>query len=751
MRRASLGLLILLSLLLLPAPHARAAAARSWSLASAEEFSPGRLQGTALDGEGRIALAPALANLWGPAEGIVWDLEPDGAGGAFVAVSSPTRVIHLRPGAEPEFWHATGDETLVAAILPDGSGGLYIGLSPDGRLLHATGPGEVEPLADSEALFIWALAAGSDGSVWIGTGLPGRLLRVDPEGRVEAVFESGDDPVRTIAALDDGGVVFGTGGRGRVIRVKPGGRPFVLFDSEETEIVALEIDVDGTIYALAARGAKQVAAARSASSVHVVERVTATAPQSDDPQAQPEPEPEEQPGQSARSQPAARFKTLGGGALYRIAENGDFRRLWDSTTEVPFALARRADGSSLVATGDAGRVYAVDDDGRSSVLVQLASDQASALVRAPDDSLLVGGTTDARVERIEAGPGATGMYLSPVHDAGGVANWGRLHWEAELPSGSKVRAEVRAGNTAAPDPTWTGWRRLHGTGALGVETGLPSTRWFQTRLVLEPSAKGISPAVRRVELYYQPHNRRPTIDELTVQPAGVVWSRSLSQPARPNGPSMAADPVSRKTVAGLRPLTTARPVRKSYQLGARTISWSASDPDQDGLSCRLDIRREGKSAWIPLAVDLDGDFFGWDARDLPDGLYRARLVVSDARDNPQGADLEDQRTSAAFRVDNTRPAVGDPRIERGKMGFEVEFVATDHGGNVVAAEVAVDSGDWKPLDPLDGVADEAEERYQLVIALRPRESTEGPRTLKVRVTDSAGNMAGDAWVLDGED
>jgi len=62
MRRASLGLLILLSLLLLPAPHARAAAARSWSLASAEEFSPGRLQGTALDGEGRIALAPALAN-----------------------------------------------------------------------------------------------------------------------------------------------------------------------------------------------------------------------------------------------------------------------------------------------------------------------------------------------------------------------------------------------------------------------------------------------------------------------------------------------------------------------------------------------------------------------------------------------------------------------------------------------------------------------------------------------------------------
>jgi hypothetical protein len=136
---------------------------------------------------------------------------------------------------------------------------------------------------------------------------------------------------------------------------------------------------------------------------------------------------------------------------------------------------------------------------------------------------------------------------------------------------------------------------------------------------------------------------------------------------------------------------------------------------------------------------------------MADGLYRARLVVSDARDNPEGKQLDDRRTSAAFWIDNTRPSVGDPRVQESGGGFEVEFLASDPGGNVVAAEVAVDSGDWQPLEPEDGVADASEELYQLSIEPLADDSHAGPRTLRVRVTDSAGNMAGDAWVLGGKD
>jgi sugar lactone lactonase YvrE len=751
--------LLVVLLLLVPAASVRAASVRSWAMASADEFGPGTLEGTALDGEGRITLAPRLETLWGPGEGIVWDVETDGAGGAFVALSSPTRVLHVVPGREPEFWHATGDETLVAAILPDGDGGVYMGLSPSGRLIHATAPGATREVATSEALFIWALAAAADGSVWIGTGFPGRLLRVDPGGELHTVFESRDDPVRCIETLDEGGIVFGTGGRGRVIRVADDGRPFVLFDADEAEIVTLETGGDGSLYALTAQGSKQIAAARSAASTSpdATVRVTATAPDpgpnGDD---QPDPDGQAEAAQrraeaQERAAAAQRFTTPPGGALYRITPDGDYRQLWQAQNEVPFALARLGDGTLLVATGDRGRIHAIDEAGRRSVLVEIPSDQASALGRDPDGAVLVGGTTDARVARIEPDLRDTGSYVSPVHDAGAAADWGRLRWDADRPAGSTVRASVRAGNTAEPDDTWSVWTPLDGDGTIGVETGLPVTRWCQARIELKPSRGGASPAVRRVELVYLPHNRRPAITEVTVQPAGVVWTHAATQSSRTQGPVVADDPVSRRTAAAMRPATVAKPVRKWYELGARTISWTAADPDGDRLAYRVEIRREGATAWIPLATGLEQPFFGWDARGMPDGLYRVRLVADDARDNPDGKGLTDARTSAAFRIDNTRPSVGAPQVRRSGERLEVEFVASDPGGSVVVAEAAVDAGEWQPLEPLDGVADEAEERYQLSIEpLGPAEA-EQVRTVKVRVTDASGNVGGDAWALDGDD
>jgi sugar lactone lactonase YvrE len=744
-------LLVVVLLLPMPATDVPAAPVRSWAIASADEFARGTFEGTALDGEGRITLAPTLERLWGPEEGIVWDVEPDGSGGAFIALSSPTRVVHVAPGREPEFWHATGDESLVAAILPDSAGGVYLGLSPDGRVIHAAAPGVAREVADSEALFVWALAATEDGSVWIGTGLPGRLLRVDADGERHVVFESGNDPVRCITALPAGGVVFGTGGRGRVVRTDGDGRPFVLFDADEAEIVALETAADGSVYALTAQGSKQIAAARTAASrpPDATVRVTATAPApppNGDEQAEPDAHATAVDAQR-RAAAAKRFQTPPGGALYRIAPDGDFRKLWTAQNEVPFGLVRGPAGTLLVATGDRGRIYAIDDAGRSSILVRISSDQVSALSRAGDGSILVGGTTDARVERIGAALGDAGSYVSPVHDAGGVADWGRLRWEADLRAGTAVRAAVRGGNTAEPDETWTDWVPVEGDGGAGAETGLPPTRWIQARLELGPSRKGASPGIRRVELFYQPRNRRPAIGDVKVEPAGVVWMQTATQASRPLGPLVASDPVARKTVAGLRTVSAAKPVRKLYELGARTISWSATDPDGDRLRYRLDIRREGSSAWIPLAVDLEGRFFGWDTRGMADGLYRVRLTADDAPDNPEGKELEDTRTSAAFSIDNTRPSVGAPQVRHDDARLEVEFVASDPGGSVVVAEVAVDSGDWQPLEPLDGVADEADERYRLVIEPDDEVGNDGPRTVKVRVTDAAGNVGGDAWAL----
>ena len=115
---------------------------------------------------------------------------------------------------------------------------------------------------------------------------------------------------------------------------------------------------------------------------------------------------------------------------------------------------------------------------------------------------------------------------------------------------------------------------------------------------------------------------------------------------------------------------------------------------------------------------------------MPDGLYRVRLHAEDALDNAEGRQLSDQHSSAAFRVDNTRPSVGSPQIRRGSDRYEVEFVALDPGGILASAEAAVDAGEWQLLEPTDGVADSAEEHYLLVI--EPADSGDPERSRTVR-------------------
>jgi len=396
----------------------------------------------------------------------------------------------------------------------------------------------------------------------------------------------------------------------------------------------------------------------------------------------------------------------------------------------------------LVSTGDFGRLHRVEPDGRSSVMLQLASEQTSAITLDAEGRLLAGGTTDARVVRFDPAGEEAGKYFTAVKDAGVLAQWGKLNWDAELPPGAKLRAWARTGNTSEPDESWSDWEEV------ADAPTIPSSRWVQLRVDLSPGRGGASPSLRRLELFFRPHNRRPVIDAFDVQPAGVVWAYGNAPARRPVGPVVTDDPVARRAMGALSPGNATRQVRKSYEQGARTATWRVNDPDGDPLRYRLEIRAEGSQRWIPLAVNRESDFHGWDARGFPDGLYRLRLIADDKLGNPDGQGTTDSRVSGLFRIDNTRPTVGAPSVLERDGRVQVEFVASDPGGNVVSTEVAVDAGDWAPLDPLDGVEDSAEESYRLVLDPALAEESDGGRTLRVRVTDASGNMGGNAWALD---
>ncbi|MDH3785261.1 MAG: SMP-30/gluconolactonase/LRE family protein, partial [Acidobacteriota bacterium] len=624
-----------LGLVLLTAGSAGGAETAQYSTPQA--LAQGTLDGTLIDADGRLALAPEVETLWGPEEGIVWRVTHDGRGGVFAALSGPARLLHIAADGETAIWHQPEDEQLFTAVATDPAGHALLGATPSGEVWKYSAANVGERLVETDAAFVWALSVADNGDLWVGTGVPGRVLRVR-DGVSSIVHETAQDPVRCLLPLDDGGVLVGTGGQGHIIRISGDGRPYVLYDADSPEIVALARDEDGVIYALAVGGAKlpgradRAARGAGAKTPQVQQTVTVRAKpdESDDAGSEPKEKKDDKsaPGRDGGPQ---KLSATPGGTVYRIEPDGAVHTLWETVDEMPFAMARREDGLLVVATGAQGRLHIIDPTtGHASRLLRVSANQASALTLDPAGSIWVGATHDARIERIHAEVRATGRYLSPVVDAGTIARWGQVTVRDEPGTSGTLRTEIRVGNTESADETWSDWVPLQKAG----EDGLTARR-AQIRLHLAARG-GKGPRVSGYSLHYRVHNRRPQVMALDIERPGVIWVAGPTQSSSRLGPVIANDPVARRAMASLsRPAPRSNgAVRKGYEPGARTFRWLARDQDGDRLRATLAVRREGGETWFPIARDLETTYYSWDARGMPDGAYRVRVTVDDQLDHP---------------------------------------------------------------------------------------------------------------------
>ena len=95
---------------------------------------------------------------------------------------------------------------------------------------------------------------------------------------------------------------------------------------------------------------------------------------------------------------------------------------------------------------------------------------------------------------------ASGVYTSPVYDAGAEVPWLSASWVADLPAGTSVTLAVRSGNS--PDPTvpvmssdlaWTAWTNVTPGAALNR-----TARFAQYKLTLTTSVANATPSVKEV-------------------------------------------------------------------------------------------------------------------------------------------------------------------------------------------------------------------------------------------------------------
>ncbi|MEE8525429.1 MAG: hypothetical protein V3T72_15945 [Thermoanaerobaculia bacterium] len=717
----------------LSAGSAAASEVKIFRTETREAVLEGAFEGVSVDSLGALELAVRLERLAVLEEPYVFAAAGSREGWV-VGTGNSGKV--LRIDADGEITElAAVDKPEIFAVHADADGTVLFASSPDGKVYRVSEGGEAEPIFDPGEKYVWDLARDREGRLLVATGLVGRVYRVaaDGSGDPEILLESRDSHVRTLAVLPDGSILAGSAGQGLIQKISPGGKVETLYDAAHPEVLTFAAAPGGVVYAaLLASEASQVdlSAQRQSNDDSKDESkdeavVVTTA------------------GDTTVGSRSAGFKGPRSVVL-EIAVDGRVEEVVELQDETVHSLLWH-DGALWIGTGQEGRLYRFAD--RQLIQERKLEQQQLIALAAGGAGIAVVTTNGAAVYRLDDDREARGTYTSKVLDASQVARFGSFLWEGDLPKGGGVELAFRSGMSSQPDATWTEWDcpGCGGKPCFDGEPGCPGRRrsvalgelargrYVQWRAVLG-NGGGKTPRLEASELSYRQENLRPKVEKLEVLDPGQIL---VPQNFNPTNQTFEPWSPNREGI-----FTTLRPesgngdgrLKTLWKKGYRTLRWTTADANEDELVYRLEFRldeagSEAGSSWLQVADKLDEDYYSFDATVLPDGVYRFRLTASDRPGHSAGEALTADKLSEPVVVDNSPPLLESLRRRDGVL----EVVVRDVLSPMREAAVSVDAGEWRPIDPADGLLDGRRETLGVAVP-------EGARMVLLRLTDAHFNV-----------
>jgi hypothetical protein len=758
-------------LVLVLVPAARAVVTEKVTHDTFADFSGGEFTNVSLTSDGHLELAPAMTNLAGVTDPIIWAAVQDDKGNVFFGTGNQGKVYKLTPKGELSTFFEP-NEVMVHALAIDGKGRLYAATSPNGRVYRLDASGHAEVFCNPGETYIWAMTFGGDGSLFLATGDHGKILRVPPSAstpaKAETYFETKEANITALALDKDGSLLAGTSPHGYLYRIDKHNHGFVVFNSGDKEIKQIAVAANGAIYVSTFSGnAKSGQPSDSGSITISISSAEGGSPS--DEASKPGPSPKAKPPVAATddgglaaavagANPTISISSPGGGpgaggpslgAIYRIDTNGFYERVWSAPGEAIYSMILLPDGSLLAGTGDKGRIYSITDANHWKLL-QTTSDgaQMAALLLDTGEAKECFAATShpAKIYRLDFALAESGTYMSKAFDAKQESQWGRLHPEGDVPDGTKLEFSTRSGNTDQPEKTWSDWSEPKPLSA-EIAVASPNARYLQYRVGFERATGSPSATarLRRLQFYYQNGNAAPVIGRVKVIVKGFGLAKMpMPQMEAPpvnlnqllndddNGP-VAANPAA----AALAAMMGQPPLRQAKSPGACAVVWQASDPNGDKLVYSVAIRADSDAQWTTLVDKTEDTFYSFDTTGFRAGLYFIKVTASDLPSNTPDTARTAEAVSEAFQIDNTPPALAVEKQTVTKDHARIVVSATDAASVISAAAYSLDGADEVALRPDGLIFDSTNATFTIELP----NLSKGAHSLLLRVRDEANNAS----------
>lgn len=714
-RTGAFGMTLALGLaapLVVGAP-ARASQAEVHVVEGLNDLLKGEIDGASIDPDGVVRVGPSVQLLADGLTGPVLAVARGGDGSLYAATAAPGRVWRIAPGKAPEAI-LESDKPLVTALLPVGKGKLVALTAPEGGaeiIDLATEKHDTVLAKDAKMLLGGAVL--DDVVYAVGGGEEGVLLKLAPGAKAfEVVARTEEAQLRSVAVAKIGGatkIVVGGGEEGVVYEVQ-GGKVRALVDTTPSEITALALASDGTVFASAVDGEGKLSKGATSKA-------------------------KDEDGTSKRKQKARKVKSA---EIWRIDAQGRAMVLWQSKDHGAYALAL-VDGASvgaaagpvlLAGTGPEGRVYQVDPRGGrpAGVLLRVKDhDEVTSLFVDGGNGVVFGTAHSPAIYAARKSGAAVGTFTTEALEADALARYGSTSARARGP----VALSIRTGNTKEPDDTWSAWTP--------TPSQAPAGQYAQVRAELKAGA-----ALEGVTLSYLVDNRAPEIDRVEVLAPGWKVTASQREPSETRSVTFNEKPFTKylDRRGGRNPTLDERPFGKqSFDVGYRTVYAYVEDPDKDALRYRWSLGKvdpDGSvKGWTLLKDWTDEPFASFEASRLADGEYKVKTEVDDVPTNGPSRKLGDVDTSPAFVVSHAPPKMSGAQASRAKNAIHLKLdVAAALPLTVVRCSAG--GSEWMPLDPKDGILDERTESFD--VEMETQATTGALNAVSCEVYDEALNF-----------